>query len=77
MATTTKNQWSILNNIQDTHLLTWIEVFLIDRKAQGFSPGTLYFYQKKLVLFADFCSSKLITQITQITPRTCENTCFN
>ena len=35
MATTTKNQWSITKYEQDTYLLTWIEAFLIDRKAQG------------------------------------------
>ena len=68
MATTTKNQWSITKYQQDTHLLTWIEAFLVDRKVQGLSKGTLYFYQKKLKLFADFCEAQVITQISQITP---------
>ena len=31
------------------------------------AKGTLYFYQKKLKLFTDFCESKLISQITDIT----------
>jgi hypothetical protein len=35
MAETTNNQWTITKFDQDTHLLTWIEAFLIDRKAQG------------------------------------------
>jgi site-specific recombinase XerD len=75
MATTTKNQWSITK--VNTHLLTWIEAFLVDRKAQGFSDGTLYFYQKKLRLFADYCESQVITQITEITPTTLRNYMFN
>jgi site-specific recombinase XerD len=67
MATTTKNQWLNLNNSQSDYLLTWLEVFLNDRKAQGFAPGTMRFYKIRLLMFADFCASKLITQITQIT----------
>ena len=68
MATTTKNQWSITKLEQDTDLLTWIEAFLIDRKAQGMAKGTLYFYQKKLKLFIDFCEAQVITDIADITP---------
>ncbi len=58
MATTTNNQWSITKYDQDTHLLTWIEAFLVDRKAQGLSEGTLYFYQKKLKLFIECCEAQ-------------------
>jgi site-specific recombinase XerD len=68
MDTTTKNQWSITKYEQDTHLLTWIEAFLIDRKAQGMAKGTLYFYQKKLKLFIDYCDAQVVSQITEITP---------
>jgi hypothetical protein len=46
------SQWSITKYEQDTHLLTWIETFLINRKAQGMVKGTLYFYQKKINLFS-------------------------
>jgi site-specific recombinase XerD len=49
------------------NLSTWLDNFLYDRKAQGLAPGTIHFYKTKLALFADFCASKLITQITQIT----------
>jgi site-specific recombinase XerD len=69
MDTATKNQWSITKFEQDTHLFTWIEAFLIDRKAQGMAKGTIYFYQKKLKLFTDFCEAQVISQITEITPR--------
>jgi integrase/recombinase XerC/integrase/recombinase XerD len=68
MARTASNQWTITKFEQETHLLTWIEAFLIDRKAQGLSKGTLYFYQKKLNLFTDYCGAQVITQITEITP---------
>ena len=67
MDTTTKNQWPITKYGQDTHLLIWIDAFIKDRQAQGMARGTIYFYQKKLKLFADFCETKLITQITDIT----------
>ena len=68
MDTTQKNQWSITKYEQDTHLLTWIEAFLVDRKSQGMAKGTLYFYQKKLKLFIDFCEAQVVTHITDITP---------
>ena len=68
MATTTKNQWCITRLEQDTDLLTWIEAFLIDRKAQGLAKGTLYFYQKKTKAFIDFCKAQIITQVTDFTP---------
>jgi len=68
MATTTKNQWTITKFKQDTHLLTWVEAFLVDRRAQGMSKGTLYFYQKKLQLFTNYYEAQVITQIKEITP---------
>ena len=61
-----QSQWLNLKFAQDSHLLTWIEAFLIDRKAQNMAKGTLYFYTKKLKLFTDFCESQAVTQITQI-----------
>jgi site-specific recombinase XerD len=67
MKQSTVNQWTIVNS-QDTHLLTWVEAFLFDRKAQGLSKGTLYFYQKKLQLFTAFCESQVVQHITEITP---------
>lgn len=53
---------------EDDYLLVWIEHFLMDRKSQGFSKGTLYFYTTKLQNFIKFCDSQAITRITQITP---------
>jgi site-specific recombinase XerD len=53
---------------QETNLFIWIEAFLIDRKAQNLSRGTLKFYQNKLKLFLDYCEAQLISDITQLNP---------
>jgi site-specific recombinase XerD len=55
-------------SIVDDYLLTWIGAFLIDRKARGVSKGTLRFYQHKIKLFIDYCDSRLVENIHQITP---------
>jgi len=69
MDTIAKNQRIITKFSQDTYLLSWMNGFLLDRKAQNMSKGTLVFYQKKLKLFTDYCSAQVITQITEITPQ--------
>jgi integrase/recombinase XerD len=51
---------------QDTYLLTWIEAFLIDRKAQRLAAGSIRFYQQKLKLFTDYCDSRSLTHIDQM-----------
>jgi site-specific recombinase XerD len=61
-------QGTITNPALSDHLETWLESFLIDRKVQNLSPGTLAFYRKKLRLFAAFCEGQVIGQIEQITP---------
>ena len=55
---------------QDTYLLTWIEAFLYDRKAQNLAKGTIDFYRRHLNLFIQFCDSQVITQIDQLDPNT-------
>ena len=65
MNTTTIKQGTIEDS-QDVHLLTWLNAFLIDRKAQNMSAGTLDFYQKKLKYFADICEGQAVSFITQI-----------
>ncbi len=52
----------------DTYLLTWIEAFLLDRKAQNLAKGTLDFYRRHLNLFIKFCDSQVVTQIDQLDP---------
>jgi site-specific recombinase XerD len=56
---------NFLNN-QDEYLELWIEKFLIDRKIEGFTAGTLRFYQIKLSLLVQFCKSQSVTNIRQI-----------
>jgi len=53
--------------IAEDGLLSWLEVFLHDRKAQGLAPGTLRFYTQKLKLFLDYCDWLAVGNISQIT----------
>ncbi len=68
MSDTTVNQWTIIKQIQDSYIETWLEAFLIDRKAQNMAKGTLNFYKNKLGVFAKYCESQEVKQITQIDP---------
>jgi len=43
----TEEQGTLLKTLVNDYLLTWLEAFMIDRKAQGVSKGTLYFYEVK------------------------------
>jgi len=45
-------QRTIEFSVVDDYLLTWIEAFLIDRKANGVAAVTLRFYRIKLLMFA-------------------------
>jgi integrase/recombinase XerD len=52
----------------DDHLETWVEGFLIEKRAAGLSPNTLRFYRRNLSDFHLFCEGRQITRIGQITP---------
>ena len=52
----------------ETDLQTWADAFLLDRKAQNLSKGTLEFHRKKLKLFLDFCHQRELRDISQISP---------
>lgn len=67
MPNTTIHQRSI-TELTDDYLETWLEAFMVDRKVQNLSPGTLYFYRAKLRLFMRFSETQAITRITQLTP---------
>jgi integrase/recombinase XerD len=56
-----------VSNVDD-YLLTWLEAFLIDRKATGLADGSMRFYRQKIKLFSDYCEAQAIKQIGQITP---------
>jgi site-specific recombinase XerD len=68
MLSQTETQGTITKSIVDDYLLTWVEAFMIDRKARGLADGTLRFYQQKLKLFSDYCETQVLNQIGQITP---------
>jgi hypothetical protein len=56
-----------VSNVDD-YLLTWLEAFLIDRKAGGVALETLRFYRQKIKLFSNYCDALTVKQISQITP---------
>lgn len=66
---TTENKRTVINLLpQETHLLTWIDAFLLSCKAENKSKATLEFYHDKLKKFTAWCDVQAITQITQLTP---------
>jgi site-specific recombinase XerD len=67
MTQTKLEQWTIETE-NDTFLLTCQQSFMLDKRAAGVANGTLYFYQKKLELFNQFCDTQQITLVPQITP---------
>jgi len=60
------NQGTILDLYQDAHLLTWIEAFLVDRKAQGLSQGILYSYRNMLNRFPLSIDGLIVTKIKEL-----------
>jgi hypothetical protein len=42
-----ETQGTLTNSLVDDFLFTWIEAFLIDRKAQGLAEGTLHSTESK------------------------------
>jgi site-specific recombinase XerD len=59
-------QRTISETAQIFHLETWIDAFLVDRKAQNLSKGTVKFYSEKLRYFTVFCDGQALTDILQI-----------
>lgn len=52
----------------DYSLISWVEAFLIDRKAQHLTPGTIRYYRQKIKLFTDYCEGQVISQVIELTP---------
>src|SRR5690349_20643737 len=44
-------------------LVTWIEGFLIDRKARGLTENTLLFYTRKLKQFNEFAETQAVSRL--------------
>jgi site-specific recombinase XerD len=52
----------------DDLLQTWLEAFIVDRKIQKLSKGTIRYYIEKLRLFDTYCREMTINRIRQLTP---------
>jgi site-specific recombinase XerD len=63
-----KTQQIILKVYQETNLLIWIEAFLIDRKAQNLTKGSIEYYQEKLGIFIKYCDAQVVSDLREITP---------
>jgi site-specific recombinase XerD len=66
MSTIISTSQILYTAVVDDSLLTWMEAFLNDRKAQGTANGTLRFYNQKLKLFLDYCRAHAVERIGQI-----------
>lgn len=62
------NETQLTPSILDDYLLTWIDGFLVDRKARGTSKNTIRFYEFQLRYFVDYCETQAVKSISQITP---------
>jgi integrase/recombinase XerD len=67
MSTMIETQQIINTTLVDDSLLTWMEAFLVSRKAQGSANGTLRFYTQKLTLFLNYSEANAVERISQIT----------
>jgi site-specific recombinase XerD len=68
MSLITESQRTIQVSSIDDYLETWMEAFLIDRKASGVAKGTFSFYRIKLKMFSNYCEAQAVKNISQITP---------
>lgn len=61
-------QLTNLKYAQDTYILTLLDAFYQDRKAQGTGMNSIRFYRERMKVFLAFCDSQQITQVDQLTP---------
>lgn len=61
-----KEQGIFSSFLTEGKIINAVEAFIIDRKIQNLSPGTLGFYRDKLNLFIKYCDIQEIDEITQI-----------
>ncbi len=50
------------------YIAVWVESFLIAKKSENLSPYSIRFYRRNLRVFFDYCDSKSVKTISQITP---------
>lgn len=61
------NQWLKTEICNDDLIQPWMESFIMDRKIQNMSKGTIGFYTSKLKVFIEFCELVDVLYIHQIT----------
>jgi hypothetical protein len=61
----TDNPRTVYVSKVDDYLVSWLEAFLMDRKAEGIADGTLRFYQQKIKLFLNYCDALAVTEIAR------------
>ena len=61
-------QWTIEKTSFLDCLPRWFDAFILDRKSQGVSPGTVYFYAAKFKLFDAYCSRNGLARISEVQP---------
>ncbi len=59
-------QQTLVDSPAEEDILTWIEAFLIDRKARVRVKGDLQFYHFKLKRLSEFCETKLVKTTPQL-----------
>ena len=64
----TRTQGILSKTLVYEYLLTWLEAFILNWKAQGVSKGTLHFYEVKFKSFIRFCENEHIIYVQQISP---------
>lgn len=66
---TAKSSLLILSRLDERNFLTLaIQGFLLDCRVRGLSQKTIAFYDEGLRGFAQFCESRAIQRVTQVTP---------
>ena len=61
-------QWTIEITSDLDSIPRWFDAFLIDRKSQNMSAGTLRFYRDKLKLVDKFLAGQQLTRMSDFTP---------
>lgn len=57
------------NTFFDDYLEIWMDAFIGDRKARGYSKATIGFYLDKLKLFSKYADGVALKQIGDISPQ--------
>jgi integrase/recombinase XerD len=68
MSPASVNQQIITQSVTSDQLGTWLEAFLIAKKAENLTPGTIRYYRASLLNFLSYCDSQVVCTIGRLTP---------